>query len=259
MRALMLLGLVSGCAEKVDLTPTWPEGTTGEAVYRLNKEARVVLGTDRMRTVRYGSIRLQVTEAGDIGGDPLTLQSTHHDLLMDRTAQGSTLFLTTADEIPSRLVPDFDYEGVTRTATLQPDGTVSHETERRVDTDPEMLFQPLLTAPDGRVAIGSTWWTERETDEEETRYRTFKLDSVTDGVAHIRMLEALGHPTNGDLGPEATRVRGDTYVDIATGLPLRVHVRDKSSSVLGLDHQVDFTWEGVSTSPPGDRVIVPTP
>ena len=247
---ILSLLLLTGCSERVDLTPTWEVGTHGTATFRINREARVVPGRDRMRTIRRGTLDLTVTEAGDLNGDPITLSVVHRELHMTREALGEIREVTSSSELEPALVPEFDFEDEVRSFTISPDDTMTSDSERTLDTDPGAFLQHLLAAPDGRVAVGTMWSIPIDPAQDGTdRYRTFKLDSVTGDTARIRMLDVSGHPTRGDIGPPETQSEGVAWIHVPTGLPYYLRIRDKSNRMIGLDTTFAFDWDGVPPSP----------
>ena len=234
-----------------DLTPTLQTGTEGSATFHLNREALVILGNDRMRTRMEGTLNVVITTGGALGSDSVVLSATHTDLTMQREAEGERVTLTTAGGIPDTLTTAFAHEGVARIVTFAPDHSVTDNPQPAVNSDIDLLLDPLRWAPADPVRVGAQWSRPLEPRDNGAQwYRTYTLAAVSDGIARITFIHVQDDPLTGDPGDVSRQTRGEQEVDLATGLPYNLRIRDLSHGMIGEDTTVTFHWPDLAVIEP---------
>lgn len=246
LTALAVLFATAACTPRYDLTPPLEAGVEGRATWWVNREARVILGDDRMRTRVEGEMSIQVG-GGAVGSEAVVFHSTPTTMTMERTAQGATVHLTSADELPETLQPDFAPEGVARQLTVPADRQLSDDDGRDDPhwADLEAFMDPVLHAPADKVAVGAHWSRPLRTDDDGTEwFRRYELTEVKDGRALISFRDVYGGPESTESGPTENQTRGEQWVDLATGLPYNLRIRDLHRGVIGVDTRATFHWPG---------------
>jgi hypothetical protein len=173
---------------------------------------------------------------------------------MERQALGETHTLSASGDIPDTLQAAFAHEGAPRLTTVSVDGsiTLTAEHDTPLGSDVDVLMDPVIWAPAGRIEVGHTWGRPagEPTEDGIQWYRSYTLTSVEDGVAMIRFVHRQNDPISGDEGPENRQIRGTQQVDVHTGLPYNLRMRSLARGAVGEDTWATFSWPGLETIEP---------
>ena len=250
-RILPLVLALWACTPTFDLTPDRADKTEGTATFTLLEQALIALNGHEMSTTMTGSLDLSIAP-GAFADDTIALTATHRGLQMKRQAMGDTLTLSTSGDIPQTLQAAFAHENAPRIATVSTDRSLQIERESPLGSDIDVLMDPVIWAPAGRIPVGHTWGRPvgEPTEDGVQWYRSYTLTSVKDGVAMIRYAHRQDDPITGDEGPENRRIRGAQQVDLHTGLPYNLRVRSFARGAVGEDTWATFSWPGLETIEP---------